>query len=360
MSCFHPLKAFKIGFNYDTKKPIYKVTGYDVNYVVKGKNGDWYPAYDFINNDKDRDISSEFIEVPCRHCVGCMLDRSRDWATRCMLEASYHEHNCFITLTYNDDHLPAKREIIDTDGVIAKSPYNSLQKKDFQNFMKRLRKHLEPLKIRFFACGEYGSKTFRPHYHAIIFGYDFPDKVFLKSNFRGDKYYISKELQDAWSDPNDHKPIGNILVTDISFDTCAYVARYCLKKSDNDMSAFYKIFNVDPEFTLMSRKPGIGRDYYEENKDKIYEDGRIILSDIKGVKILRPPKYYDKLYDIDSPLEFEEIKEQRFEYMNNKKQMELDGTDLDYISYLKVKESKLRDKTKILKERSRNETSISF
>lgn len=287
MSCYHPLKGFKIGFN-PSGKPKYKITSYKCKYVIKNRLGEYVGAYDEIPSDSINPIITDFIDIPCGKCIGCLLDRSQQWATRCMLEAKYHEHNCFITLTYNDDHLPNKRNYIDLDGVFSESPFRTLQKRDFQLFMKRLRKEIDPVKIRYFACGEYGSKTYRPHYHAIIFGYDFPDKEYLKENFRGEKYYISKQLEKCWSDINGDK-IGNVLVTDISYDTCAYVARYCLKKTDNDLSLFYDYYNLDKEFTLMSRKPGIGRLFYDEFKNSIYNGDRIILIDNRGSKIVRPP-----------------------------------------------------------------------
>ena len=288
MSCFHPLKGFKIGVH-PSGKDKYKITSYDCKYVIKNRLGEYVPVYNEIDSDLCSPVIRTYIDIPCGKCVGCLLDRSRYWATRCMLEAKDHEHNCFITLTYNDDHLPDKREMInDLTGEISESPFRTLQKRDFQLFMKRLRKQLEPLKIRYFACGEYGSNTFRPHYHAIIFGYDFPDRKVLKKNFRGEKYYISDELSRAWSD-NDDNPIGNVLVTDISYDTCAYVARYCLKKQDNDLSLFYDIYNLDKEFTIMSRKPGNGRNFYDVNKNLIYDGDRLIISDDKGAKFCRPP-----------------------------------------------------------------------
>lgn len=356
MACYHPLKAFKVGLH-PSGKPKYKICSYETTYLVKNKIGDWVPCYEPIITDKINPIIRDYVEIPCGKCIGCLLKRSREWADRCMMEASYHEHNSFITLTYNDEHLPEKREIINSlTGEISESPYRSLQKEDFQKFMKRLRKAIHPLKIRYFACGEYGDfeNTGRPHYHAIIFGYDFPDKVEFKKNFRNEKYYVSELLQKCWSDVNKN-PIGFTTVCDVSWDCCAYVARYCLKKMDNNLSDFYKQFALDPEFTLMSRKPGIARNYYEEHKNDIYEDQRIILSDVKGNKILRPPKYFDKLYDIDNPDDFIDIKSNRMEFMKNKKEIELSKTDLDYIEYLKVKEYNFHKRTAILKERSKYE-----
>lgn len=281
MSCFHPLKGFKVGVN-PSGKPQYKICSYDTKYVVRDNLGNWNPSYSDLITDRLNPIIREYIDIPCGKCVGCLLKRSRDWADRCMMEASYHDHNSFITLTYDDDHLPDVREYVDIDGVVQSSPYRSLQKVDFQLFMKRLRDRISPDKIRFFACGEYGNRTYRPHYHAIIFGYDFPDKQLLKKNFRNENYYVSDLLTDCWSK-------GHTLVTEVSWDTCAYVARYCLKKRDNDISVFNKYFNLDPEFTLMSRKPGIARQYYDDNKLDIYKSERIILSDDKGSKICRPP-----------------------------------------------------------------------
>lgn len=111
---------------------------------------------------------AKFIQLPCGQCIGCRLAHSRDWATRCVHEAHMHDHNCFITLTYSPENLP--------EG-------GTLVRKHFTDFMKRLRKALsvDDISIRFFGCGEYGSKLERPHYHAIIFGYDFPDKTLHKA-----------------------------------------------------------------------------------------------------------------------------------------------------------------------------------
>ena len=142
MSCFHPLKGFKIGVH-PSGKDKYKITSYDCKYVVKNRLGEYVPVYNEIDSDLCSPVIRTYIDIPCGKCVGCLLDRSRDWATRCMLEAKDHEHNCFITLTYNDDHLPDKREMInDLTGEISESPFRTLQKRDFQLFMKRLRKQL--------------------------------------------------------------------------------------------------------------------------------------------------------------------------------------------------------------------------
>ena len=104
---------------------------------------------------------------PCGSCTGCRLEQSRQWAVRCFHESQLHKDNSFITLTYNPENLPAD---------------NSISKDELQRFFKRLRRKIEPKKVRYFACGEYGDKTERPHYHAIVFNLPKPfDKYIRKA-----------------------------------------------------------------------------------------------------------------------------------------------------------------------------------
>lgn len=344
MSCYHPLKGFKIGVN-PSGKPQYKITSYDT-LAVKYENDVWKDCKTLIKSDFLYPLVTESIDIPCGHCIGCYLDRSRQWADRCMLEATYHDKNCFITLTYDDNHLPDPGQIIDCDGVVSDSPLHPLNKRDLQLFMKRLRKHFSDTKIRFFGCGEYGSHTFRCHYHLILFGVDFTDdRVLFKKNFKGNDLFVSETLSRLW-------PFGFSTIADISWDTCAYVSRYCLKKRNNDLTDLYDMFDLTPEFTIMSRRPGIARQYYDDNKDNIYRNQEIFISDQNGSKKIRPPKYFDDLYDIDYPSDFEVIKNHRREFAKMKKDMILSNTDLDYLDYLKVAEQNLSSKTKIFDERS--------
>ena len=122
------------------------------------------------------------IQVPCGRCIGCRLDRSLSWALRCVHEASLYDANCFVTLTFDDSSLP---------------PDASLKVADFQNFMKRLRQRVSPCKVRFFHSGEYGAKFSRPHHHACLFGFDFPDKVLFKKSAKGN-IYTSAMLAELW------------------------------------------------------------------------------------------------------------------------------------------------------------------
>jgi len=248
------------------------------------------------------------VEVPCGQCIGCRLERSRQWAIRCMHEASLHEDNCFITLTYNNDHLP--------------SDY-SLHVEHFQKFMKRLRKKFSNTTIRFFHCGEYGEKTNRPHYHAVIFGFDFPDKKYFTER-QGYRLYTSEILHSATD--NCLWPFGHCLIGGLTFESAAYVARYCLKKvtgkglhvlDGNGLKHYQhlaedtgEIVDVKPEYVTMSRRSGIGKGWYDLYKTDIYPSDEII---VRGKK-MRVPKYYDNLFEIEDPEEMAKIKGRRMAY----------------------------------------------
>ena len=233
------------------------------------------------------------LTIPCGQCVGCRLERSRQWAVRCVHEASLHEDNCFITLTYNNESLPE-------DG--------SLNKKHFQDFMKRLRKKYKNKKIRYYHCGEYGDKNFRPHYHAIIFGLEFDDqKLFTVNN--GEKLYTSEKLEKLW-------PFGFSTIGTVTFESAAYVARYVMKKVNGKNAKDHyeridpdtgEIYNLVPEYNTMSRRPGIASGWFDKYKDDVYPSDNIHLRD----KTFRPPKFYDKMYEHLMPNEMEKIKKQR-------------------------------------------------
>lgn len=215
------------------------------------------------------------IKVPCGRCIGCRLEYSRQWAVRCMHEAQTHEENCFITLTYDDDHLPSDL---------------SLCLKDFQNFMKRLRKLVSPQKVRFFHCGEYGADFGRPHYHACLFGFDFEDKVLFKT--RDDvRLYTSDVLQSLWT-------FGFSTIGDVTFDSAAYVARYVLKKvtgNKEDVLGHYQ--GRKPEYTTMSRRPGIGAAWLNRFSSDVYPSDELVSNGA----IMKPPRFYDNQYESIHP-----------------------------------------------------------
>ncbi len=239
-------------------------------------------------------------EVACGQCIGCRLDKAKEWAIRCVHEAQLHEENCFITLTYNNQNLPR-------DG--------SLDKTHFQKFIKRLRKN-SGKKIRYYMCGEYGEKLSRPHYHAILFGYDFKDKT-LNQPCQGKTLYISEELEKTWQK-------GYCTVGQMTFDSAGYCARYALKKITGKKAEqinpktglkHYETQHQDtgeittllPEYTAMSRRPGLGNTWYYKYKHDLYPEDECVING----SISRPPRYYAKIYQQQEPRQYEQIKKQR-------------------------------------------------
>lgn len=209
---------------------------------------------------------------------------------RCVHEATLYEENAFITLTYDEEHLPKN---------------GTLVLRDYQLFMKRLRKLFQPQKIRFFHCGEYGDKYKRPHYHAILFNVNFADRQVFRKTVQGNVLYTSETLKGLW-------PLGHSMIGSVTFESAAYVARYVMKKVTGK-NADLNYVNMEtgeirlPEYTTMSRRPGIGRGYFDKYSSDIYPRDYAIM---RGMKC-RPPKFYDGLFEIQSPTDYSCIKKQR-------------------------------------------------
>lgn len=233
------------------------------------------------------------IEIPCGRCMDCRLEYSRQWAVRCMHEAKLYEQNSFITLTYDNDNLP-------NNGTLVKS--------DLQNFYKRLRKKLQPQKIRHYSCGEYGDENNRPHYHAIVFNYFPPDACLYKRTKTGD-LFTSDQLAKIWKN-------GNVIIGQVTFETANYVAKYATKKINGEKAlAHYRrvdpdtgeIIQLKPEFATMSLKPGIAYRFYESYKRDFYPSDEVIS---RGQQ-MKPPKYYDRKLEKENPELYEKVKEKR-------------------------------------------------
>lgn len=349
MACYHPLKAFNLGLKPNGKKDV-KVTSYDIDYLTKRIGSDEYISMSGSPSFVPGWINiTDYVEIPCGKCIGCRLARSADWANRCIVESLEHEQNCFVTLTYSNDNLPPCKHnclyISDDEsgeGFIGDSPIHPLVKRDLQLFMKRLRDKIYPQKVRFFACGEYGPKSLRPHYHLILFGYDFTDKIYLKCNDLGQPLYTSPTLEKLWGK-------GFVSIGQADWNACAYVARYIMKKQLGEGSEVYDRLDYEPEFVLMSRKPGIGKNYYNNYRDDIYRYDEICVTLPDGGRIFKPPRYFDRLYDIDCPEESELRKNQHIADMDLKRSLILNNTDKSYLDYLKDCEKSFHDKTKLLK-----------
>lgn len=231
--------------------------------------------------------------LPCGSCVGCLQERARQWAVRCIHEAQMHERNCFITLTYNDENLPA--------GM-------SLNYGDFQRFMRKLRKHFKNKKIRFFMCGEYGESFTRPHFHACLFGLDFDDKQPIRKLDDKNTLYTSATLESLWN--KGFSSIGAVTV-----QSAAYVARYVMKKVQGKQATphytyidqYGEIHERKKEFNKMSLKPGIGATWLEKYYTDVYPSDQVIQNGQER----KPPRYYDKkLKELDAAL-FDELQQIR-------------------------------------------------
>lgn len=224
------------------------------------------------------------VDVPCGQCIGCRLEKSRQWAMRIMLEASLYENNCFITLTYDDENLPDPPTLV---------------LDDWQRFMKRLRKEYGN-GIRFYHCGEYGEKNGRPHYHAVLLNFDFPDKQPLQLLDYGSetkKLYKSDSLERLWS--KGHTSIGSV-----TFQSAAYVARYVVKKITGAMADEHyqridyltgEVVHLKPEYSTMSRRPGIGKPWFDRYGSDVYPSDYLVVN---GAKV-KPPKFFDRLLELD-------------------------------------------------------------
>ena len=261
------------------------------------------------------------IQLPCGRCLGCRLERAKEWALRCSHEAQMHDKNSFITLTYDPDHLPQ-------DGNLDTGNPSHLQK-----FIRSLRKRTGE-KIRYFACGEYGNiccehggwineevpntaqcktcRTGRPHYHILLFGYDFPDR-YLWSTKNGKRYYRSPLLDKTWGK-------GFADITDVTFESAGYVARYSLKKQNGEYAEReYRIIDFDtgeivgyrkPPFLNMSLKPGIGETWYQKFKDDLFPHDYAITPDGRQMPV---PTYYRRLLEKEDPRMAEQLRKARVE-----------------------------------------------
>lgn len=260
------------------------------------------------------------LALPCGTCVGCRLERARQWAMRCMDEASLYKENSFITLTF-------RPEVLSKRGA-------GLDVRDFQLFMKRLRKFTGGQMIRYFHCGEYGSTFYRPHYHALLFNMGFPDRVYLKHSKAGFPVYRSPSLEAVW-------PHGFSSTTDVTWGSAAYVARYHMKKVGNVVADNHFVHPrtgemLRPEYVTMSRGAksrgtgGLGKGWYQKYKSDVYpRDSRVI----KGIDT-KPAKFYDSLYEAEDPEGFSSMKLDR---MVNASALRGDNTEERLLVKEKVK-----------------------
>lgn len=261
MPCFYPLRAWK------------------TRAIVDGQHS--------VTFNRKSGLEDAQVKLPCGRCIGCRLDRSREWALRCIHEARQHDENSFVTLTY------------------AEEPENgTLVPEDFTRFIRRLRR--KHGKVRYFMCGEYGKDATqptglgRPHYHAIIFGYMPKDRIQMGER-RGYPFYGSKELTELWT--HGHTELGTV-----TQQSAGYVARYVTKKKGGEQAIEHyrkinfhtgELVSVLPEFQRCSNRPGIGACHAEKYLDDLNK-GFVTNNGVKNAI----PRYYKKIYKRKRPDDF--------------------------------------------------------
>ncbi|AXL15281.1 replication initiator protein [Microviridae sp.] len=273
MTCYHPLEASIQGTKYDGTK--------------------------ILKFGQPESPAHQTLQLPCGQCIGCRIDYANMWAIRAMHENQMHEQSCFITLTYDPEFLPYG---------------GTLVPKHLQDFLKRLRKKTP--KIRFYACGEYGETVGkRPHYHALIFGWEPGDKE-LFYEIEGIQTFTSETLEKIWGK-------GFCTLGNVDLDSCAYVARYCTKKikpSDQSPEQFHErytvtcyvtgeVIDLEPEFARMSNRPGIAKDWFTQYHPDIFPYDTCIW---KG-KNVRTPRYYENLLRSSDQLAYDRLKDKRYQ-----------------------------------------------
>lgn len=226
------------------------------------------------------------MPIPCGRCIGCRLERSRQWAVRVMHEAACYEDSSFVSLTYADEFLP---------------PRGVLVHRDFQLFAKRLRKFYGAERISYFMCGEYGEEKWRPHYHAALFGVWFPDQVFRKKGADGSPLYQSPTLDRLWG-------MGECLIGAVTFESAAYIARYCTKKISGESEEAERlrreryervdpetgeIYELPQEYMRCSTRPAIGEGWYDRFGSEVRSSDAVVVRGREN----KPPRFYDKLHE---------------------------------------------------------------
>lgn len=259
----------------------------------------------------------DIIKISCGQCQECLLRHANHWATRIYMESKCHKKNCFITLTYNPENLP----------LTADGRHMTLREKDITDFLKRLRYHIGQ-EISYFYCGEYGSRTFRPHYHLIVHGWEPEDLKMIGFSKTDNKMFTSPTLEKIWGK-------GYVNIQELNYKTACYTARYCMKKNGikknkreytGEFEQVEKIderngekfiqnknflktsrfdkYGRDKEFIRMSRNPAIGLRYWEQNKEKIKRNQGVMIN-IDGQVVIKPiPRYFKKLWEKENMEEY--------------------------------------------------------
>lgn len=308
----------------------------DVNYNFEKFSGS---HSDFLRKEKwelrYRYGSSDFFDVPCGHCINCRLNYAKKWSQRCLLETKSWQENWFVTLTYDDDHLPA---VIDRD--TGEFSFATLVPDDVTAFMKRLREFYRDkfghTEIRFYMAGEYGDTTFRPHYHILLFNVPCFDLKYYSKSPLGDCYYNSDTFNKLWGK-------GHVVIGEVTAQSAAYVARYCQKKAGKKID--YDAIGVRKEYVNMSRRPGIALPYFMANYEKIYKNDTIYLP---NGQMATPMRYFDDKA-AQCGIDIEAIKKKRMENADLSKWVKAEECSTDYYDLMAHLEDDAQKSSKIFK-----------
>lgn len=335
MSCYEPLNGFIIGLTDEKRNKLLVTSGKVKALDYRTKE----PIYHEVPADQT-DVQRPAFQLPCGHCLGCREDQSREWSNRLLMESMYHDSVYFVTLTYDDDHIPIVEWLDEETGEYFL--HSNLRKRDFQLFIKRLRRAFPDDNIRYYIAGEYGESTDRAHGHAIIYGLHLYDLQPCGRSETGNQYFTSKALSDVWKN-------GFVSVEPANEFTYKYVASYVTKKLGVHPNAAYEEKGLQAPFSLQSLKPGIGYQYLMDHKEEILKYDRIVLGNSSGSYQFKPPRYwYKKLeeYNFIDPEYYESEKIRRLYDAIDRNDTELARTDLDSMEYLAVKRRQHESKIK--------------
>ena len=259
MRCAHPHYTLDLGVKENGKRNL-KFIGFN-------------PDLSSLKQLAARYGEASVIPLPCGNCLPCRINKAKEWAVRCTLESLYYDNNLFVTLTYDDEHLPRDGKLV---------------RKHVTDFIKRLRHYT---KCRYFGCGEYGTKNKRPHYHLILFDVSIDDLKPLGSGL-----YESKLVSKLW-------PYGFNYIGFVTYQSCNYVAQYSTKK----------VFgNVSDEFLCCSTDPGIGYRWCKEHLGKILEYD-LVFGDFGSQKVAKMPRYFEKIADFLDHGAYQDVKSCRLD-----------------------------------------------
>lgn len=285
-----------------------------------------------------RESFGDRLAVSCGQCLGCRLDHRKMWAARILHEAQvwdepcrhkpedkcagHHWGNSFVTLTYrsraecNGDAWRSPKQQLENGYYLPDEPWLwSLNKKHIQKFLKRLRKFFRPNRIRYYHCGEYGDKFDRPHSHLVLFNCDFPDKQLLQQR-QGQSLFYSVTLEKLW-------PYGFSSIGEVSFESAAYVAGYCIKKITGELADDHYLryddngvaWWLEPEYSTMSRRPGIGKHWYDLYKNDVFPSDEVPCPGAAQPVINTVPQFYTDILEEEDPEKHRAVKLARRAYM---------------------------------------------